>query len=179
MTGKLLQLDLYKEKSYVLSLQWQWSEMPSIFDYWVKCTFRCNRTYTHNLLLSVAFLCSHDTKEKKKSFPSLCVQSQQYYPCAKEGCKDQVSRICLPESLTCPMSKCMILLQCLSILARHRWKNKKPASCIPRRRLEAIHFPHKVRGKKEETFQRLRSFLGQHSHTVLFFILTRKSCLKL
>lgn len=56
-------------------------------------------------------------------------------------------------------------------------KEKKIASCIPRRRLEAIHFPHTARGKKEETFLRLRSFLGQCSHTV--FILTRKSCLKL
>lgn len=29
-------------------------------------------------------------------------------------------------------------------------KEKKKASCIPRRRLEAIHFPHKARGKMEE-----------------------------
>lgn len=79
----------------------------------------------------------------------------------------------MPESLTCSMSKCMILLQCLSILARHRWKKKKKiASCIPRRRLEAIHFPHKARGSEEETFLRLRSFLGQRSQysSVGFFL---------
>lgn len=58
-------------------------------------------------------------------------------------------------------------------------EKKKIESCIPRKRLEAIHFPHEARGKKEETFLRLKSFLGQRSHTVLFLILTRKSCLKL
>lgn len=79
----------------------------------------------HTICCSVAFLCSCDTKEKKKSFTSLYVLIQQYLPCANEGCKDHVSRICMPESLTCPMSKCMILLQCLLILARHRWKKKK------------------------------------------------------
>lgn len=46
VTGKLFQLDLLQEKSYVLSLQWQWSEMPSIFDHQARCTFRCKRTYT-------------------------------------------------------------------------------------------------------------------------------------
>lgn len=129
VTGKLFQLDLLQEKSYVLSLQWQWSEMPSIFDHQEICTFRCNRTYT--VCCSVAFLCSHDTKEKKKSFTSLYILTLQYLPCANEGCKDQVSRICMPESLTCPMSKCMILLQCLLILTRHRWKKKKNSKLHP------------------------------------------------
>lgn len=86
---------------------------------------------THTVCCSVAFLCSHDTKEKKKSFTSLYVLTLQYLPCANEGCKDQVSRICMPESLTCPMSKCMILLQCLLILTRHRWKKKKNSKLHP------------------------------------------------
>lgn len=67
----------------------------------------------HRMCCSVAFLCFHDTKEQKKSFPSLYVLTQWCHPClhcANEGCKEQVSRICVPESLTCPPRKCTMLV---------------------------------------------------------------------
>lgn len=52
---------------------------------------------------------------------------------------------------------------------------RKIASCIPRRRLEAIHFPHKGRGKRKETILRLRPFLGQHrQHNLFYFFQIKK-----
>lgn len=85
-------------------------------------------------------------RKRRKASTSLYVLTQQYLPCANEGCKDQVSRICTPESLTCPMSKCMILLQCLLILARHRWK--KNSKLHPQEEAGSNSlFPHS-KGKK-------------------------------
>lgn len=134
---------------------------------------------THTICCSVAFLCCHDTKEKKKAFTSLYVLSQQYLPCTNEGCKDQVPGSACLNLSPVPWASAWFCFSVCWFYPGTGGKRKKIASCIPRRRLEAIHFPHTARGKKEETFLRLRCFLGQHSHTVLFFILTRKLCLKL
>lgn len=122
------------------------------------------RELTHNLLFSCIPVFPCDKGQEEKLHISLHPYPTVLTLCQRGLQGPGVSRICMPGSLTCPMSKCMILLQCLSIFARHRWKKKKKIpSCIPRRRLEAIHLPHKARGREEETFLRLRSFLGQHS----------------
>lgn len=127
-------------------------------------------TLTHTICCSVAFLCSHDTKGKKKSFTSLYVLTLQYLPCANEGCKDQVSRICMPESLTCPMSKCMILLQCLLILARHRWKKKKNSQLHPQEEAGSNSLSPHSKGKKGRNVSETQVLPGaMQSYSFVFY----------
>lgn len=147
VTGKLFQLDLLQEKSYVLSLQWQWSEMPSIFDHQEICTFRCNRTYTHSLLFScIPVFPWHKGKEEKLHI-SLCPYPTVFALCQRglqgPGVQDlhawisHLSHEQVHDSASVSVDFNQAQVE----------KEKKIASCIPRRRLEAIHFPHS-KGKK-------------------------------
>lgn len=104
---------------------------------------------THKICCSVAFLCSMTQRKRRKASHLFMSIPNRINLVPMRAARARCPGPAMPESLTCPMSKCMILLQCLLILARHRWKKekKKVASCIPRRRLEATHFPHTARGK--------------------------------
>lgn len=183
VTGKLLHL-ICNKKKISCPISTMTNEMPSIFDHQARCTFKCNRTSPSTALAVQLHSCVFLTQQKSSKASHLL--TPWYYPCLhciSEGCKEQVSRICWPKSPACLMSKSMRLVcdaapvSMDSSQARVERKKEKIASCTPRRRLEAIGFPHKARGKREETIPRLRSFLGQHSQHHLFT--TRKSCLKL
>lgn len=138
--------------------------MPSIFDHQARCTFRCKRTYTQFAVQLHSCVPMRQRTRRKAShlFTSLpnsinlvptraartrCVQDLHAW--ISHLSHDQVH-----DSASVSVDFCQ---------AQVEKEKKKIPSCIPRRRLEAIHLPHKARGREEETFLRLRSFLGQHS----------------
>lgn len=77
----------------------------------------------------------------------------------------------MPESLTCPMSKCMILLQCLLILARHRWKKKKNSKLHPQEEAGSNSpSPHSKGGKKGRNISETQVLPGAaQSYSFVFY----------
>lgn len=66
---------------------------------------------TQNYVVQLHSCFYHDTKEEKKNFPSLSPHPmvRTLLDCANEIFTEQVGRICMSESLTCPISKSMTL----------------------------------------------------------------------
>lgn len=123
--------------------------MSSIFDHQERCTFRCSRIDTHNLLFSCIPVFPWHKEKEEKLHISLCPYPTVLTSCQwglqGPGVQDLHAWIShlSHEQVHDSASVSVDFSQ-----AQAEEKKKKKASCIPRRRLEAIHFPHTARGKK-------------------------------
>lgn len=125
-----------------------------------RCTFKCDRTSPCTECAVQLHSCVFMTqrKRRKASHLSMSLPNGVNLACtvpmrdARSRCPESACLNLSPVPRASARYQYVMLLQCLQILARHRWKKRKIASCIPRRRLEAIHFPHKARGKRKKQF---------------------------